>query len=172
MALPDWIVKLAPTVASALGGPLAGIAVSALGSALGMSDATKDKITDVLQSGQMTSDQVAAVKQAELTLKQHESDNGFKFAELEIRDRESARAMQIATKSWTPEILSWIIVIGFFALNGWLIYNGNPASLAEVILGRIQGTVDTAFGIVLAFWLGSSRGSQVKDSALANAAAK
>jgi len=172
MALPDWLVKLAPTVASALGGPLAGIAVSALGSALGMSDATKDKITDVLQSGQMTSDQVAAVKQAELTLKQHESDNGFKFAELEIRDRESARAMQIANKSLTPEILSWMIVVATVGLEGYVLTKGMPSEVPDIVAGRILGTLDMAFGTVLAFWLGSSRGSQVKDSALANAASK
>lgn len=172
MSMPDWVLKLAPTVASALGGPLAGIAVSALGNALGMSDATQEKVTAVLQSGQMTSDQIASVKQAELALKQHESDNGFKFAELDVRDRESARAMQTANKSLTPEILSWIIVVGFFALNGWLIYDGNPSALSEVILGRIQGTVDTAFGIVLAFWLGSSRASQSKDATISDLAAK
>lgn len=163
----DWLKNVAPTVASALGGPLAGIAVSALGKALGWTDATKDDVTKMISATSMTSEQVAALKKAEIELKQHESDNGFKFAELEIRDRESARAMQIAVKSYTPEVLSWIIVLGFFVLNGYLIYHGNPASLDDVILGRIQGTVDTAFGIVLAFWLGSSKQSQTKDVTIA-----
>lgn len=151
---------------------MAGIAVTALGNALGWQDATKDDVQKMLQTGQLSGDQLAAVKKAELELKQHESDNGFKFAELEIRDRESARAMQIANKSLTPEILSWIIVAGFFALNGYLIVEGNPDALSDVILGRIQGTVDTAFGIVLAFWLGTSRSSQNKDATIAAQAAK
>lgn len=163
----DWMKGVAPTVAAALGGPLAGIAVKVLGDALGWKDATKDDVTKMLTTGQLTTEQAAAVQVAELELKKHESDNGFKFAELEVRDRESARAMQVANKSWTPEILSWSIVAGFFVLNGWLIKFGNPTGLDDVILGRIQGTIDTAFGIVLAFWLGTSRSSQNKDVTIA-----
>jgi hypothetical protein len=156
----DWIKDVAPTLASALGGPLAGIAVQAVGSALGWKDATKDDVVKMLSTNQLSPEQAAAVRQAELELKKHESDNGFKFAELEIRDRESARAMQIATKSVTPELLSWAIVIGWFILNGFLIFHGNPVGLDDVLLGRILGTIDTAFGIVIAFWLGTSSGSK------------
>ena len=163
----DWVKDLAPTVATALGGPLAGIAVKAIGGALGWDNATKDDVQKMLSTGQLTPEQAAAVRKAEIELKQHESDNNFKFAELEIRDRESARAMQVVTKSWTPEVLSWGIVLGFFILNGYLIIKGNPIGLDDVILGRIQGTVDTAFGIVLAFWLGTSKSSQNKDYTIA-----
>jgi hypothetical protein len=168
----SWLKGVAPTVASALGGPLAGVAVTALGNALGWKDATKDDVTKMLSTSQLSGEQLAAVKTAELELKQHESDNNFKFAELEIRDRESARAMQIATKSSTPEILSWMIVVGFFALNGYLIVAGNPEALADVILGRIQGSIDMAFGTVLAFWLGTSQGSRNKDMVIAANATK
>lgn len=167
-----WLKGIAPTVASALGGPLAGVAVSALGNALGWKDTTKDDVTKMLSTSQLSGDQLAAVQKAELELKQHESDNGFKFAELEIRDRESARAMQIALKSYTPEILSWMIVVGFFVLNGWLIVNGNPDALADVILGRIQGSIDMAFGTVLAYWMGTSQGSKNKDAVIAVQAGK
>lgn len=54
----DWLTKLAPVAASLLGGPLAGLAVDAIGSALGLKDATKEKITEVLQSGTMTAKQI------------------------------------------------------------------------------------------------------------------
>lgn len=167
-----WLKGIAPTIASAFGGPLGGIAVSAITAAMGWKDGTKDDVLKMLSTGQLSGDQLAAVQKAELELKQHESDNGFKFAELEIRDRESARAMQIANKSLTPEILSWIIVAGFFALNGWLIINGNPDALADVILGRIQGSVDMAFGTVLAYWMGTSQSSRSKDNVIAAQAAK
>jgi hypothetical protein len=168
----SWLKGIAPTVASALGGPLAGVAVTALGNALGWQDATKDDVTKMLATNQLSGEQLAAVKKAELELKQHESDNNFKFAELEIRDRESARAMQIANNSSTPEILSWMIVVGFFVLNGYLIVAGNPEALADVILGRIQGSIDMAFGTVLAFWLGTSQGSKNKDAFIAATATK
>lgn len=172
MNLPDWLLKLAPTVASALGGPLAGLAVSALGSALGMPEATSSKITDLLQSGTMTGEQIAAIKQAELTLKTHESDNGFKFAELDVRDRESARAMQVATRSWTPEIISWVVILATVALEGYVLVAGLPVQVPELVAGRILGTLDAAFTTVLAFWLGSSISNRIKDATIANQAAR
>ena len=57
----NWLQQIAPTIATALGGPLAGMAVEAIGNALGMSDATKESITDVLKSGTMTAEQTAAL---------------------------------------------------------------------------------------------------------------
>jgi hypothetical protein len=65
-----------------------------------------------------------------------------------------------------------MIVAGFFALNGYLIVNGNPDALADVILGRIQGSVDMAFGTVLAYWMGTSQGSKNKDAVIAKQASK
>ena len=49
----EWLKAIAPTAATLLGGPLAGMAVEAIGSALGVSDATKEKVTEVLQSRKM-----------------------------------------------------------------------------------------------------------------------
>lgn len=151
---------------------MAGIAVTALGNALGWADATKDDVQKMLQTGQLSGDQLAAVKKAELELKQHESDNGFKFAELEIRDRESARQMQIANKSWTPEILSWLIVVVTLGLEGAVLIYGVPAQAPELLVGRILGTLEGAFMTVIAFWLGTSRSSQNKDATIAAQASK
>ena len=168
MSIPDWLMKLAPTVATALGGPLAGIAVSALSKVLGVDES---KVNDILQSGQMTGEQIAAIKIAELELKQKESDNGFKFAELDVRDRESARQMQIANKSLTPEVLSWIIVAATIGLEGWVLLNGLPAGAPDLVVGRILGTLDTAFAGVLAYWLGSTVSAKLKDATIAQQAA-
>ena len=169
MNIPEWLLKLAPTVATALGGPLAGIAVSALSKALGVDE---NKVTDLLQSNQMTGEQIAAIKVAELNLKKHESDNGFKFAELDVRDRESARAMQIANKSLTPEILSWMIVVATIGLEGYVLVVGLPSVAPDLVVGRILGTLDAAFATVLAFWLGSSVSNRIKDATIAQQAAK
>ena len=40
----DALKAIAPTIATALGGPLAGLAVDALGAAFGWTDATKEKV--------------------------------------------------------------------------------------------------------------------------------
>ncbi len=169
MSIPDWLLKLAPTVATALGGPLAGIAISALSNALGVPEG---KVNDILQSNAMTGEQIAAIKVAELELKKHESDNSFKFAELDVRDRESARQMQIANKSLTPEVLSWIIVAATIGLEGWVLLNGLPVGAPDLVVGRILGTLDTAFAGVMAYWLGSTVSAKLKDATIAQQAAK
>jgi hypothetical protein len=168
----SWLKTIAPTVASALGGPLAGIAVTALGSALGWTDTTKEKVTDMLQSGNMTGEQLTAVKQAELVLKQHESDNNFKFAELEIRDRESARAREIATKDTTPTILAWII-IGTSMAAGMLILSGTTSEVFKdattaATAGTVIGYLFNEAKQVLAYYFGSSAGSKAKDDVIAD----
>ena len=60
----DWtsvIKSIAPTVATALLGPLGGVAVSALGNVLGVSEATQDKIAEVVKSAGMTPEIVKAL---------------------------------------------------------------------------------------------------------------
>ena len=53
----DWLKTLAPTLATALGGPLAGLAVNAISSALGIDPS---KVEETIQSGKLTADQIAS----------------------------------------------------------------------------------------------------------------
>ena len=90
----DWkevVGKLAPTVASAFLGPLGGVAVSAVGEILGISEPTQDKIKAAIENGQLTGEQISQIRQLEMKLKSEESERGFKYAELEFKDRDSAR---------------------------------------------------------------------------------
>ena len=160
----DVLKTLAPTVASVLGGPLAGMAVTALGGIFGMSDATQDKLADVIANGQMTPEQVAAIKELELRFQNDEKERGFRYAELEFKDRDSARQMQVATRSVTPEALSWLIVGATLAMECYVLTQGIPPALPDIVAGRILGTLELAFGTVMAFWLGSSYGSRMKDA--------
>jgi hypothetical protein len=157
---------IAPTLVSILAGPAAGLAYELLGKAMGT---TAEEAQKVVSSGQMTGEQLAAVKVAEAEAKAKETEFGFKFAELEIRDRESARAMQVATKSWTPEILSWFIVASTIGLEGYVMLYGVPAEAIDLIVGRVLGTLDAAFVTVTAYWLGTSSSSHAKDITIANA---
>lgn len=163
MDFKSIIGAIAPTVASALGGPLAGIAVSAIGDMFGIAEPTQDNIKAAIESGQMTGEHVARLKELDMKLKAEEQERGFKYAELEFKDRDSARNMQIQTHSPTPEVLSWLIVGATLALEGYTLTQGIPPEVSDIVAGRILGTLDMAFGTVLAFWLGSSYGSRLKD---------
>lgn len=161
--------SIAPTLVTMLGGPVAGLAYELLGKAMGT---TAEDAQKIVASGNLTGEQLAAIKVAELEAKAKEQEFGFKFAELEIRDRESARQMQIANKSWTPEILSWLIVVSTLALEGWVMIHGVPTGAEDLIVGRVLGTLDTAFITVLSFWIGTSSTSRTKDATIAAQATK
>jgi hypothetical protein len=161
----DWLLKIAPTVASLLGGPLAGFAVDAVGSALGLKDATKEKITEVLQSGTMTPDQIAAIKQAEMNLKVKLKELDIKLEEIAAQDRHSARLMQIENRSWIPAVLSVLTVGGFFYLL-WGAASGHFKLEGSDIMMLLLGVLARETAGVYAYWLGSSSGSAQKTEML------
>lgn len=163
----DWLKKLAPTVASALMGPLAGVAIGALSDAMGVD---KGKVQDILSTGSLTGDQLAQVKIAEIELKKHELDNGFKFAELEFRDRDSARQREMAIKDRTNSILAYTVVGAFIAVVAGTL--AGYAKVESVLAGTLIGYLSAKAEQVLAYYFGSSRGSKDKDSAFANALTK
>mgnify|MGYP003333907727 FL=1 len=92
----SWLEQVAPTVATALGGPLAGLAVEAVSKALGV---PQDDARKMIDEGKMSSDQISQVKIAEIELKKMEEQLGLNFEELAVKDRASARDMQAQTKS-------------------------------------------------------------------------
>jgi hypothetical protein len=163
----DFLKTLAPTVFTALLGPLGGAAVSAIGSIMGLDTPTQDKIKDAITAGQMTPDQISQIKQLELKYMNDEKERGFRYAELQFKDVGSARDMAIQTKSMTPSILTWIVVVLTLTFEGMLLFGSTPDKLDPIVLGRVLGTLDSALIMVLSFWFGSSSSSHNKDALLA-----
>lgn len=168
----DFLKTLAPTLASAILGPFGGVAVAALGNILGVSDATTDKVSKLFQDGKLTPEHLAEIQKLELQYANDEKERGFKYAELEFKDRDSARQMQISTNSITPSALTWIIVTLVLALEGALLFNGVPEHVSDLIAGRVLGTLDTSLAMVLAYWFGSNSGSNRTKELLAQAQIK
>lgn len=164
----DTLKSLAPTVATALGGPLAGAAVTALGGVLGVSEPTQDKIARLFSDGQLTAEHLAEIRKLELQYQSEEKERGFRYAELEFKDRDSARRMAVDTKSITPSILTFVIVTLTLVAEAALLFNKVPPGADPVIVGRILGTMDAALMLVLSFWFGTSSGSQQKTALLAS----
>lgn len=166
----DWksiLGKVAPTVASALGGPLAGAAVSALGDLLGISEPTQEKIKDFIEQGQMTGQQIADLKALEMKLKAEEAERGFRYAELEFKDRDSARRASVDGGT-----LGRLFVLSVFLLamslgtEIYLLFNGIPNNVNELVVGRVLGLLDAIALTVMAFWYGTSSGSVRKTDLL------
>ena len=168
MNFNEVLGKLCPTVATALLGPLGGVAVSALGSILGVSDATKEKIADAIQSGQMTPEQVSEIKKLEMQYQNDEKERGFKYDELTFKDRDSAR--QYNTQGGIQNKLfglSLVILCVTLGTEITVLINGYPPNVPDIVVGRILGLMDAVAMMVLAYYYGTSHGSAQKTDLLA-----
>ena len=162
----EWLMQIAPTIASCLGGPLAGLAVTALSKLFGIDDT---KVKDMIESGKMSSEQLAQLKIAEIEFQKQTQDLGLNFEKLATEDRKSARDMQIATKSWVPPALAMLITAGFFGILTALMM-GYAQKSDELMI--MLGSLSTAWAGVISFFFGSSQGSQNKDQLLYNSMPK
>lgn len=161
----DWLKTIAPTVATALGGPLAGLAVDALGKAFGWEEATTEKVQEMLASGQLSADQIAAIKVAEMDLVKHERELGFKFEELLIKDRDSARQRESTVKDSTNKILAYIVIGSFIAMVMSILMGWSKAE--SVMAGTLVGYLSAKAEQVLSYYFGSTKGSADKTAIIA-----
>lgn len=170
--LAGVLKQLVPTVFEAAGGPLGGIAGTVIRKALGVTD-DKD-LTDAVTAATMTPEGISQLKLAELDLQKLEADNGFKFAELDVRDLESARNHEVEMRKQgdkTTTQLAWLLV-GAFVLVSVTVVVGHLFGLSNTestLLGTIIGYLLTESKQVTAFYFGSSRGSREKDATIAEA---
>ena len=156
--------QIAPTIATALGGPLAGIAVKTLSSVLlGHEGGTEEDISAALASA--SPDQLAALKKIDADFKAHMKELDIDLERIAAGDRDSARQMQTATKDWVPKVLAVVITLGFFGILIWMLLNGMPKTGTEALL-MMLGALGTAWTGVVNFYYGSSAGSKQKTDAL------
>jgi len=156
--------QLAPTIATALGGPLAGVAVKTLSNALfGHENASEDQISEAMASA--TPDQLAAIKKIDADFKVQMKSLDIDLERIAAGDRDSARQMQRETKDWVPKVLAIVITLGFFGILIWMLLNGMPKTGTEALL-MMLGALGTAWTGVINFYYGSSAGSKAKTDAM------
>ena len=159
----DWLKKIAPTTATLLLGPLGGLAVEVLGPALGIEDATVDKVKDTLSKGNLSGDQLAALKQAEITLAARLKELDIDLEKIHAGDRDSARRREMEVKDYVPGILAGIITVGFFGVLGYMLKYSLPETGRDALLVML-GALGGAWGSVVAYYFGSSSGSTSKNA--------
>lgn len=159
----DWLKTLAPLLGTALGGPLGGAAASFIADKLGIKDATIEAVNEVLNSGKMSADQIASLKLAEIDFQKFLEANKIELAKLDVEDRTSARAREMAVKDWVPGLLAILLTGGFFGVLAYMLQYGAPAHGGDALLVML-GSLGTGFASVLAYYFGSSAGSASKNS--------
>ena len=126
-AVENLVRTVAPTVATALGGPLAGIATQAISAAvLGKPDGTQDELSAALAMA--TPDMLLKIKQSEQDFKTRMKELGIKEDELVFKDLADARGLaekeSDGAPAWTKILTAthrpiWSLVM--LALFGWTI---------------------------------------------------
>lgn len=151
----SFLSTLLPTIGNLLGGPLGGAAVEAAAKALGMSDATADKVQKALTSGNLSADQIAALQAADLQLKTRMAELGIDAEKLAQADRASAREMQTQSGSWVPSTLAVGVTVGYFTILVGLMSHKFEIANSEG-LTLLLGSLTTAWGSIVAFYYGAS----------------
>lgn len=157
------------SAAASLGGPIGTLAASAVGKAIGVNnlDSSQDSIAAAIAGAKP--EQIAALQQAEADLQLKLQQLGFEHVEelerIAEADRESARNLQTATKSWTAPALAWLIVLSFTVcvvavLRGW---GRVEAAFAGTLIGYLAANTNQ----VVSYYFGSSAGSDRKTELLA-----
>ena len=168
----DAVADFAPGIATILtatgvGAPV-GTAIGAVGAlsrAFGLGSASKPE--DILQA--ISADPEirlkAMIADQDFKLKMREQD--LEEIKAQLVDVQSARSRQVEGEKATGKrdanlyILAWTIILGFFILMGFLLKWPVPEDQNGVVF-MLFGALATGFGQVLAYFFGSSKGSQDK----------
>jgi hypothetical protein len=172
------VEKLAPTIATVLGGPLAGGGVVALESVFGLTpkpDASTDDRQNAIAAAisGATPEQLQAMRKADQDYALAMAQAGFKdtetLASLAVQDRSSARNMQVSTRSLMPPIFGMAIILGSLGaaaaiLAGKVEYaNTTEATMVGTVIGYLFSEAKA----VLAFYFGSTRDTEQTNELLA-----
>jgi len=159
----ETLAAIAPTVATALGGPMAGMAVKMATSALGIEENPK-ALEQAIVSGDPEVMLKLKVAEQSFTLKLEEL--GIERERIAAEDRKSARSLFSIDKR--PQIiLSGLFIVGYFIVLGVLLTGSIaiPDGMKEVII-LLLGILTREVPTIMQFWFGSSSGSKDKAKEL------
>lgn len=164
----DWrgvLGVIAPTIATLLGGPLAGAAVGALSTALlGKADGTEAELSPLIASA--SPEILLKIKEAEKELKLGLAAAGVKLEEISALDRNSARDREIKVGDNTTKILAYSYTIGYFVVLGVVMKTGVNPDMVNIIM-VLLGVLTAAQGQIMNYYFGSSSGSAQKNTLMA-----
>jgi len=164
------IGSVAPSIATALGGPLAGMATKALSQALlGNENGSEDDLKAAMSNA--SPEQLSVLKKIDADFKVQMKSLDIDLEALAVDDRKSARSMQTETKDILPRLLAISVTLGYFGIIAYVLISGLPMNGSEVLL-MLLGTLSAGWTGVMAFYFGSSSGSQKKDSMIYNSTPK
>ena len=140
MKLGGLLKSLAPTIASAAGGPLSGMAVKIAAQKLNLPDATANEIEDLIER---EPEKAVLLKQADAEFKNRirEMEIDLESFKTEVGDRQDARKKNREANDWTPRIfilLALMLYGGFIVLVTVMPHDQNDETIISLVLGQLS----------------------------------
>lgn len=153
--IANLVGSVAPTIATALGGPLAGTAATAIAQVLGVNAQDPKALERAVQTA--TPEQLTEIKKAELDFEARMKELDVDIFALETADKQDAR--KNFSKDWTAKLIA-LTMVGFFCGYIGMITvmppEQNSMELINLVLGYLGGLVSA----VVSFYFGASNSSK------------
>jgi hypothetical protein len=152
--IKNLIGAVAPTIGTALGGPMGSMAANIIAETLGC-EPTPKKIEQAVQ--QATPEQLAEIKKidADFEVKMKELD--VDLYALETKDIQDARTK--FSKDWTSRIMGLVVVGGFMGYI-FLITLQPPEQNSEALINLVLGYLGGLASAIISFYFGASNSSK------------
>jgi len=156
MKLGGLLKSLAPTIASAAGGPMAGMAVKMAASKLGIPDATANEIEDLIER---EPEKAVLLKEADKDFKDRirEMEIDLESFKTEVDDRKDARTK--FSGDITPKVfcILALVLYGAYVMTVTILpHDQNDETIISLVLGQLSGILGTC----AAFFYGGSNGKK------------
>jgi uncharacterized membrane protein YeaQ/YmgE (transglycosylase-associated protein family) len=160
-AAKGTLATVAPMLASAVGGPLAGAATGAVIKALGMApDTAPDVVAQAVVNA--TPDQLLALKKADQEFAEQMKALDLEADKLVFADKANAREREVEIsktpapfRDHTPSILAYSLTAGFFGLLITMMFHAIPDGM-ETLMNIMLGALGSSFGMAVSYYFGSS----------------
>lgn len=147
LVVGELLKQILPTIATALGGPLAGVAVNFVASKLGI-EPSETVVRQALLG--MSGAEILAMKQADLEFQKHLADNGIKLDMAQIEaNKEEAKNGSLFIAGWRPGAgwvgvasLAYIMLIepvSRFVAKVFFEYNGEFPQIDAMVTFQLVG---------------------------------
>ncbi len=157
---------VAPALATAFGGPLAGMAAKAGLSALGLDpEPGNEEEQFATAMATATPADMLKLKQADHQFRLDMEQIGVDLEKIAATDRASARQREIQTGDNAPKVLAVVVVSGFFATLGSIAFVAIPEA-AQAPVNILLGALTAMLTQVGNYYFGSSAGSARKTEML------
>lgn len=160
-ALRSLLSAIAPTLGTALGGPLGGMAATTIAQAvLGKDKFDGEEVLQALQNP----DALTKLKELEYQFKTDMQAAQIDMEQIASLDRDSARRREVDKDDWTPTVLASLLVVAFGVVLWYVLVHGTVpgGEIAYMLIGALTAE----FSRIMTYYFGSSAGSKQKTEIL------